>query len=132
MEQTNGSENTSVPFSFFSFITKEYVLSVDLRKLRGILYNEDSEGHRCRERVIAVIDEIGVENWFKARGLPTSPDSVWKNRYTSGECKLKDINTGFNYGNGDGIVDFYLWENWLPKEIWTDDEADKNTLARFI
>ena len=90
-------------------ITKEFVLEKDLKYLKEILFKEDSNGNRYREKIIKAVEELGIENWYKVKGLPTDIGSIWKNRYTGTEESLKKI-------------DFYLWENYLPKNMWNDKE----------
>jgi len=90
-------------------ITKEFMLEKDLDYLYSIIFKEDSEGNRYRERMIKVVGDIGVENWFKAKGMLTNIGSIWKNRYTGSEEPLKKI-------------DFYLWEHYLPIEMWNDKD----------
>ena len=106
-------------------IDKQFVLDTDLDDLRDLRFKEDSEGKRYRERIIERIEEIGVEEWFKARGLPTDPNSVWVNRYCKGETTLGD--EIYNDGRWSGFENqaYYLWENYLPIEMWTDKDLHK-------
>ena len=59
-------------------INEDFVMNDDLRDWT---FKEDNKG-RYRERIIEVIEKIGVEKWFKLKKYPTNDDSVWKNRYT--------------------------------------------------
>jgi len=114
-------------------IDKNLVLTMDLQALQEILLKEDSEGNRYRERIFDEIDKIGLVEWFKLRGLPTNEDSMWKNRYcgdteTLGEYMKASRGWAERY-NKDRldkvevpIVEIYLWENYLPIEIWNDKE----------
>jgi hypothetical protein len=107
-------------------IDKEFVLREDLRDW---LFKEDSEGTRYRERIIDVIEEIGVENWFKLKGYPTDEKSVWKNRYTKGLTTLGQEIHEFDSEKRIGTFEekcYYLWENWLPVDIWNDRELSKS------
>ena len=63
-------------------ISKEFVTETDLDILRDLLMQEDLNG-RYGERIMDSIHQVGVENWFKLKGLPINPDSKWKNRYTA-------------------------------------------------
>lgn len=116
-------------------IDKEFVLKTDLTKLRDLIFVEDSEGNRYRERIIEEIEKIGVENWFKARGLPTDDNSVWKNRYTGDEITLKEDIHQFDNGHLECSINtrgYYLWENWLPIEMWDNKNMDKGNLKRWF
>jgi hypothetical protein len=62
-------------------IDENFILKEDLRDW---VFKEDSDGNRYRERIIDVIERIGVEKWFKLKGYPTDEKSVWKNRYGGG------------------------------------------------
>lgn len=101
-------------------IDKNFVLNTDLEKIQDTLFKEDSEGVRYRERIIEAIEQIGVEAWCKARGLPTNPDSIWKNRYTGDEITVKEYIEKYNYDKSK--MEFYLWEHYNAKELWTDKE----------
>lgn len=91
-------------------IDEKFVLETDLKELRNMLFKEDEEGNRYRERVIEAIEKIGVEKWFELRGLPTHPKSAWKNRYTGDLIFLET----------EGI-NFYTWENYNCLEFWDDE-----------
>ena len=112
-------------------IDKDFVLNTDLAVLRELLLKEDSEGRRYRERIFDEIDKIGNNNWFKSRGLPINDDSIWKNRYTGTEetlegyqgSHLRVIKEGLDVEKEEERkIEIYLWENYLPKEIWTDKD----------
>lgn len=126
--------------------SKWLVSQMDSEKIREHLFVEDDNENRYREVIFCQIEAIGVENWFKARGFPINPDSVWKNRYTG------DTTTLIEEVNQNGVergLDFvgiesqglYLWENWLPIEQWTDrdmsddykkkEKGNPNNLLQF-
>ena len=118
-------------------INEEYVLKTDLTELRDILFKEDEEG-RYRERVMDAIRAIGTTKWFKARGLPTEEDSVWKNRYCGTETTLKKEIEGWggNFKHSIEREGYFLWENYLPIDIWTDKDLhaeykENPTLEKF-
>lgn len=93
----------------FDFIMRE--------DLHSVLFLEDENGRRYRERIIEAIEQFGPEKWFIAKGFPISDDSVWKNRYTGTE-------SSFLEAKGKSDI-YYLWENWLPKDIWTAEDSFK-------
>ena len=101
-------------------INQEFIMRDDLRDW---VFKEDKNGSRYRERIFEAIQKLGVEKWYKAKGYPTSPDSVWKNRYTASLTKLSErvpnniIDQGWN-----GLT---FWENWLPIETWNNKELFK-------
>jgi len=102
---------------------KEFILRDDLRKW---VFEEDKEG-RYRERIMKLIKEMGIENWFKKMGYPTNEDSVWKNRYIGSITTLGEECKGHQSNGTEGKFDFenqayYLWENYLPENMWNDDE----------
>ena len=105
-------------------IDKKFVLGTPLDILRDKVFEEDEEG-RYRERIIEQIKKIGVKKWFELRGLPIDEDSVWKNRYSADEIKLKEeINKNIEEQG------YYLWENWLPKNIWTTKDCFSEYLPK--
>jgi hypothetical protein len=92
--------------------------------LRDWVFEEDEDG-RFRERIIDEIERIGVLNWFKIKGYPINPESIWKNRYTGslgtlGE-EIHEYDNEFKTGNLQERG-YYLWENNLPIEIWNDKD----------
>jgi len=102
-------------------IDKEFIMRDDLR---DFIFQEDSEGDRYRERIWELINEIGVENWFKAKGYPTDEKSVWKNRYGGSLTTLGDeiYNEGNERRKEDNLEKqgYLLWENYLPENMWND------------
>ena len=114
-------------------INKEFVISTDLNELRDLLFKEDETGRRYRERIFDEIEKIGLVEWFKLRGLPINDESIWKNRYTGdtetlGDYMEKSRGWAIRYNQDKldkievPIVEIYLWENWLPIEMWNDKE----------
>ena len=92
--------------------------------LRDIIFKEGKEDEvgRYRERIWDMIQKFGVENWFKAKGYPTNPDSIWKNRYVGSEIRM-DIEVS----NGRTLQEqgYLLWENYMPKELWTAELSNE-------
>lgn len=103
-------------------ITKEFVTETDLDILRDLLMQEDLNGSRYRERIMDSIHEVGIENWFKLKGLPVNPESKWKNRYTAYVTTLNDEVNRYTISQGIEKQGFYLWENYLPIELWNDND----------
>jgi hypothetical protein len=89
------------------------------------IFKEDENGDRYRERIMDVImKEIGVEGWFRLKGYPINPESVWKNRYTGSLITLnEDIHRFDNEFRTSNLESkgYFLWENNLPIEIWNED-----------
>jgi hypothetical protein len=103
--------------------------------LREWTDKEDSNEVRYRERIIKVIEEIGVENWFKLKGYPTDDKSIWKNRYTGdlttlGE-EIHEYDNEFRTGTFEERC-YYLWENWLPIDTFDTKHMNKDNLQRWI
>ena len=113
-------------------ITKEWVLNTDLDEIWNLRFKENSKEQRYRELIFNEIDKIGVVEWFKARELPIESDSIYKNRYTGtirtlaeymGEHRSRSLKEGLMAIEQEReVVEIYLWENWLPVEIWNDKE----------
>ena len=106
-------------------IDKTFVMKDNLRDW---IFKEDSKG-RYRERIIKLLEEIGVENWFKLKGYPTNSDSVWKNRCTGSLITLEEDIHRFDNENRKGNLQekgYYLWENNLPIEIWNDKDMNES------
>ena len=101
-------------------IDETFILRDDLRDW---LFVEDSNGSRYRERIWDKIKEIGVENWFKKKGFPTTPESVWLNRYTKDTTTLKE-ECKSNIKGDEGLENqgYLLWENWLP--VMTEEHLE--------
>ncbi len=111
-------------------INKDFIIREDLRDW---IFKEDKKG-RFRERIIEEIRKFGVMNWFKAKGYPINKKSIWKNRYTGGEEPLENELCDYSmiYDELTNDIEeetpefkkifedkgYYLWENWLPIEIW--------------
>jgi hypothetical protein len=104
-------------------IDKDFIMREDLR---DYIFQEDEKG-RYRERIQDEIKKFGYYNWFREKGYVISPESIWKNRYSGHEIKLEQeipVLTDFE------IRAYYLWENWLPKEMWnTDNFMDTNEIS---
>jgi hypothetical protein len=120
-------------------INKEFILNTDLKELRETIFLEDENGDRYRERIIDEIEKFGVENWFKARGLPIEDESVWKNRYTGDTITLKEEISRYDYKsekvNRIGSIQtqgYYLWENWCPEDNFDNSQMDKSSLKRWF
>lgn len=97
--------------------------------LRDIIFKEDETG-RFRERVWDEIKKFGVENWFKAKGFPTNPDSIWKNRYAGTEIRLDQEVSNVKWRTLEE-QGYLLWENYMPKEIWgAEDSHELSDLKR--
>ena len=119
-------------------IDREFVLNTSLADLRDILFVEDNKGIRYRERIMDRIKEIGVEEWFKLKRMPTDGDSVWKNRYTGSETTLGQQINGWGGPLPRNIErqGFYIWESYLPIGIWIDkhlhaEYKENPTLDKF-
>lgn len=109
-------------------IDSNFIMRDDLRDWN---FREDDNGMRYRERIFEQIQKFGVINWFKAKGYPTNPESLWKNRYTGSIEELQEgVKQGLIEQGWNGLT---LWENWLPVELWNDkelmDEYKKGTSA---
>jgi hypothetical protein len=96
-----------------------YVLTKPLPEIRRILFKEYGEYHRYRELIFDLIEEYGLAKWFEARGL--KPNGVWKNRYTGEEFDFDELD-----------FKIYTWENYLPVELWTDEEVFKDRLICYL
>lgn len=102
------------------------IMREDLRD--WIFVGEDTEEGRYREKIIDKIKEFGVKKWFEARGYPTNPESIWKNRYCGTTETLKEDLTKFNKQidvSFDELIEqkgYYTWENSLPENMWNDKE----------
>ncbi|MBE3092773.1 MAG: hypothetical protein IMZ51_03835 [Chloroflexi bacterium] len=77
-----------------NFLNQSREVKVDLdfikkEDLRDWVFKEDKVG-RFRERIIDEIEKFGVEKWFKEKGFPVTPKSIWKNRYVGSEETLND------------------------------------------
>jgi len=135
MKPTSIGQKSRSPASLV--IDKEFVLKTDLTRLRDILFEEDSNGDRYREKVMDAIWAMGAVKWFEARGLPTDDNSVWKNRYTGSETTAGSY-LYEHYWGGDfrkkanfDREGYFLWENWLPVGMWIDKWKHKEGLEKW-
>lgn len=113
-------------------IDNDFIMREDLHEW---LFIEDSEGKRYRERIMDKIKEFGIENWFKAKGYPLNEDSIWKNRHTASLTTLKEDIHHFDNEFRTGTFEtqgYFLWENWLPLEIWNEKEMNLRNLYTEI
>jgi len=113
-------------------IDNDFIMRDDLHEW---IFIEDSEGNRYRERIMDKIKEFGIENWFKAKGYPLNEDSVWKNRHTASLTTLKDDIHQFDNEFRTGTFEeqaYYLWEHWLPLDIWNEKEMNLRNLYTEI
>ena len=113
-------------------IDENLVLTYPLRLLRTLIYKEDRNEDRYRERIIKAIEKFGVKNWFKARGLPTEEDSKWINRYTKCEMMLSEELTAYARERTFEESCYYLWENWLPVNMWDNDNYTAKGLDKWL
>jgi hypothetical protein len=101
--------------------TIEFDFDIMRDDLRDFIFKED-EISRYRERIIDKIRQFGIEKWFKAKGYPTNPESVWKNRYTGEATTLNEQCSKYEHFKGIEEQGYYLWENYLPEAIWNDKD----------
>ena len=100
-------------------------------------FQEDFENHQAaRWACIEEIERRGI-NFLKELNWPFAESGIYKNRYTACEETLEKM-----YGEKLGPhrnEEFEIWlrheipficENWLPKEIWTDDECFSEYLPK--
>ena len=96
---------------------KNFIMAEDLRDL---IQNDRLGTGDYRKKAKEIIEKIGVEKWFKLKGYPTEPDSIWKNRYTGILTTLGEEVDKYAVEKGLQQQGFYLWENYLPEDSWND------------
>jgi hypothetical protein len=116
-------------------IDENLITSLPERELRKLVFQEDENGNRYRERIIAEIEKFGVGEWAFVRGFPTNQTAFYKNRYTGELFRLMD--DSFYLHNQDSPCPcksweewiekhfYYTWENNLPEALWNEDNFNK-------
>jgi len=110
----------------------------DLYRLIRLGHPQEHGEHFNRWQVIEEIEKRGM-GIISALGWPEGLESIYKNRYTADESRLKSLLLVDDTFERKGRVNtlFSVLEHWLPRDQWISDECfpeylPKNKLTHWI